>query len=174
MVGDRGLRITVRANLGNFRDCATSDAPVPYYGLSINPPGYMFVPGKIYPTSSTTQYSILFWYKISSKFDKIIYPNPHLPYYWYTTPWYYPFFDLWCIILGSNWEFGAIITIKAIIVLVHYPNSDKCYHMTKYDQCDQFHRSVMSIKAIIFQVHDFNTDQIWEHTSDNLWPYNCR
>ena len=54
--------------------------------------GYMFVPGKIYPNSSTTLYSTLFWYRKSSKLDKIIYPKPAS-----TLFLVYPTFDLWCI-----------------------------------------------------------------------------
>ena len=53
--------------------------------------GYMFVPGKIYPTSSSTLFSTLFLSKNSPNFDKINNPKPAS-----TLFSVYPTFDLWC------------------------------------------------------------------------------
>ena len=67
----------------------------------------MFVPGKIYTTSSTTLLSTLFWSKQSSKFDKIICPNTA-----FTLFSVYPTSDLWCnwtwLVGGASiwWRFG--------------------------------------------------------------------
>ena len=60
--------------------------------------GYMFVPGKIYPTYSTTLFSTLFRSKNFSKFDKIIYLKPASTGYSTLLLVHpvYPAFDLWC------------------------------------------------------------------------------